>query len=72
MILYFFEFGAAPGPIYSYLISPPIIWEAERLSEKERKNKATRNFFIPLIKANSRHKNTEKRCPVQAIVTAGS
>lgn len=37
-ILYFFEFGAAPGPWYIYLISPPIMCVA-KTSENKRINR---------------------------------
>lgn len=43
---YCFELGAAPGPIYSYRISPPIIWVANVSENKKISRQEKRIFFI--------------------------
>lgn len=44
-ILYCFELGATPGPMYSYLISPPMICVA-KASETIRKNRQEKRIFF--------------------------
>jgi len=52
-ILYCLEFGASPGPIYSYRTSPPIICVAKTSENKKTSRQEKRIFFIIVVMAGN-------------------